>query len=89
MRQAVRVFVDAVKETPRLYFAPLVAAINAVGRVESEMVTKRSKGPIRGRIAVGASGMHKMKLDAARRGVAKKAQAAKTAKKRAFKHAKR
>lgn len=89
MRQAVKVFVDAVKETPRLYFAPLVAAINAVGRVEREMVTKGEQGSGRTRISMRATGLGKMKLESARKGFAKKLRTGKTAKKRALKHAKR
>ncbi|WP_146126105.1 hypothetical protein [Burkholderia multivorans] len=54
MKEAVKVFVDAVRETPRLYFAPLVAALNAVGRVESEM-TRTYKGTVRARTVDGAT----------------------------------
>lgn len=47
MKGSIKVFVDAAKETPRLYFAPLVSAFQAVSKVSDEMVrTQRgSSGP--------------------------------------------
>lgn len=38
MRETVKIFVDAVKETPRLYFAPFFAALHAVRAVEQDML---------------------------------------------------
>lgn len=38
MNQSWKAFVDAARETPRLYFAPLQAAFEAVGRVQSAML---------------------------------------------------
>ncbi|WCM21408.1 hypothetical protein NDK50_08150 [Paraburkholderia bryophila] len=38
MKGSIKVFMDAAKETPRLYFAPLVGAIQAVSKVSDQMV---------------------------------------------------
>jgi hypothetical protein len=43
-----KVFVDAAKETPRLYFAPIFEALKAVQSVQETMVRER-KGIIRAR----------------------------------------
>jgi len=41
MKELVRVLVDAAKETPRLYFAPLLGAFNAVSKAQDEMVRRQ------------------------------------------------
>lgn len=38
MKESIKVFVDAAKETPRLYFAPLVGAFQAVAKVQDAMI---------------------------------------------------
>ncbi|MDN7490548.1 hypothetical protein QZM35_22820 [Burkholderia sp. AU45274] len=38
MKDSLKVIVEAAKETPRLYFAPIVAAFQAVGKVEDAMI---------------------------------------------------
>lgn len=38
MNHSWKAFVDAARETPRLYFAPLQAAFEAVGRVQDAML---------------------------------------------------
>lgn len=38
MKGSIKVLVDAAKETPRLYFAPLISAVQAVSKVSDEMV---------------------------------------------------
>lgn len=41
MKELVKVLVEAAKETPRLYFAPLVGAFNAVSKAQDEMVRRQ------------------------------------------------
>ncbi|SDR37290.1 hypothetical protein SAMN05443245_5206 [Paraburkholderia fungorum] len=43
MKDALKVFVDAARETPRLYFAPLVGAFHAAVKVQDTMI-KTQKG---------------------------------------------
>ncbi len=38
MKDSLTIIVAAAKETPRLYFAPIIAALRAVSKVEDAMV---------------------------------------------------
>ncbi|WP_141727430.1 hypothetical protein [Burkholderia seminalis] len=76
MNETVKAFMDAVKETPRLYFAPIVAALNAVSHVESEM-TRTYRGTVRARTFDSVDHAHPLR--------SKKAAAAKPAVKMAKK----
>ncbi|WP_155696599.1 hypothetical protein [Burkholderia stagnalis] len=47
MKRSLKIFVDAAKETPALYFAPVVGALKAASKVTDEMATTKgvtSKG---------------------------------------------
>lgn len=43
MKESIKVFVDAAKETPRLYFAPLVGAFQAVAKVASARMDRMER----------------------------------------------
>lgn len=43
MKNSIKVIVEAAKETPRLYFAPLVAVFRAVGDVQRQMIETHRK----------------------------------------------
>lgn len=47
MKDSFKVFVDAAKETPRLYFAPLREALHAVSKMQDAMM-KTQRGQTRG-----------------------------------------
>jgi hypothetical protein len=44
MKDALKVFVEAAKETPALYFAPVMGAIKAASKVSDDMT--KSKGAV-------------------------------------------
>lgn len=43
MKGSVKVFLDAAKETPRLYFAPIVGAFQAAAKMQDQM-TQTQRG---------------------------------------------
>lgn len=45
MKDSLKVILEAAKETPRLYFAPIVGAFQAVAKVQDQMIrTQRDSG---------------------------------------------
>ena len=44
MNSTWKIFVDAAKETPKLYFAPLRAIAKSLGQVQTEM--RQGRGPV-------------------------------------------
>jgi hypothetical protein len=45
MKDSLKVIVEAAKETPRLYFAPIIGALHAVSKVQDQMIrTQRDTG---------------------------------------------